>query len=97
MLAEKFPRLRFRSGNAPGSDEAFSNGIAAVDPTRLEIVAPYVSHREKFHYERASYHSPESLDVLDLLHLFSLTFGWTDTSPWMASHTNKLVSDSSHQ
>jgi hypothetical protein len=40
-LALKFSRLRFRSGNATGSDEAFTGGVAMVDPSRLEIVAPY--------------------------------------------------------
>lgn len=47
-LAEELPNAIFRSGNAEGSDEAFSRGVAAVDPSRLEIVVPYGSHRKKY-------------------------------------------------
>ena len=64
MLAEMFPRLRFRSGNAEGSDKAFSDGVARVDPERLQIVAPYSGHRKKFRYDGAQYDSPESLSVV---------------------------------
>lgn len=60
-LAEQFPHLLFRSGNALGSDHAFSEGIAAVDPARLQIVAPYPSHRKNARYTHAVYDSPESL------------------------------------
>ncbi len=60
-LAAKFPRLRFRSGNAAGSDEAFSRGILAVDPSRLQIVAPYASHRKSFRHPDAAYASPGDL------------------------------------
>lgn len=61
MLATTFPQLRFRSGNATGSDEAFSRGIAAVDPHRLEIIAPYASHRAKSRIAGAQYSSPAAL------------------------------------
>ena len=45
QLAERFPTAIFRSGNAPGSDQAFARGIANVDVSRLEIVVPYTRHR----------------------------------------------------
>lgn len=45
FLARRFPRLRFRSGNAPGSDLAFAAGVASVDASRLELVLPYTGHR----------------------------------------------------
>lgn len=45
MLAERLPRAVFRSGNAPGSDEAFAEGVASVDAGRLEIVQPHPGHR----------------------------------------------------
>lgn len=45
MLARTFPRALFRTGNAPGSDEAFAEGVAQVDAGRLEYVLPYASHR----------------------------------------------------
>lgn len=60
-LAREFPRLRFRSGNAAGSDEAFSAGVADVDASRLQVVAPYASHRQKVRYADAVYASPQSL------------------------------------
>jgi hypothetical protein len=44
-LAAGFPHLRFRTGNAPGSDAAFAAGVAAIDPARLEFVLPYAGHR----------------------------------------------------
>ncbi|MGM0587262.1 MAG: hypothetical protein ACQETE_02495 [Bacteroidota bacterium] len=50
MLAQRFPHARFRSGNAPGSDALFSEGVAAVDPDRLEVITPYDGHREKYSY-----------------------------------------------
>lgn len=60
-LALRFSRLRFRSGNAEGSDQAFSEGVAQVDASRLQIVAPYASHRKSVRYTDAIYDSPESL------------------------------------
>jgi len=60
-LALKFSRLRFRSGNATGSDEAFTGGVAMVDPSRLEIVAPYSAHRKNERHAGAIYTSPEIL------------------------------------
>lgn len=60
-LATRFPSLRFRSGNAEGSDAAFSEGVAEVDASRLQIVAPYATHRRKFRYDDALYDSPESM------------------------------------
>ena len=60
-LARKFPCLRFRSGNAEGADEAFSRGVATVDAKRLQVVAPYASHRKSVRYTDALYDSPDSL------------------------------------
>lgn len=45
MLAARFPRLRFRTGNALGADEAFSKGVVSVDATRLQVILPYAGHR----------------------------------------------------
>lgn len=45
LLAEKSTYIIFRSGNATGSDELFSQGVADVDPSRLEVIKPYASHR----------------------------------------------------
>jgi hypothetical protein len=63
-LASEFPALRFRSGNAEGADAAFSRGVAAVDPSRLQVVAPYPTHRKGLRYSEAIYDSPDSLSRL---------------------------------
>lgn len=63
-LAREFVHLRFRSGNAEGSDEAFSAGVAEVDASRLQVIAPYASHRKKVRYADAVYSSPESLSTV---------------------------------
>lgn len=60
-LATMFPQLRFRSGNAEGSDQAFSEGVAQVDAGRLQIVAPYANHRKGVRYSNALYDSPASM------------------------------------
>lgn len=46
-LAEKTKRMKFRSGNADGSDFYFSSGIASVDYKRLQVITPYSGHRKK--------------------------------------------------
>ncbi|MBK9272749.1 MAG: hypothetical protein IPM48_14265 [Saprospiraceae bacterium] len=47
LLALKTARMTFRSGNADGSDQLFSKGVASVSPERLQVITPYVGHREK--------------------------------------------------
>lgn len=44
-LAEMIPHGIFRSGNAPGSDDAFSRGVEAIAPERLEQFLPTTKHR----------------------------------------------------
>lgn len=44
-LARLIPNAVFRSGNAPGSDDAFSRGVEAVAPGRLEQFIPATRHR----------------------------------------------------
>lgn len=44
-LAREFPELRFRTGNALGSDLAFAAGVERVDACRLEFILPYQTHR----------------------------------------------------
>lgn len=50
MLAEKLPLVSFRSGNADGADLFFSQGVAFVNPDRLQVIVPYEKHREKKNY-----------------------------------------------
>jgi len=73
-LAENYPHARFRSGNATGSDEAFSSGVIAHDPKRLEIFAPTKSHRKKERHPEVKYISPTDLT--------------TDEEEVLAEHTN---------
>ena len=47
LLARRYPAARFRTGNASGADEAFAEGVAVVDPTRLEYVLPTAGMRRK--------------------------------------------------
>ena len=47
LLASKTKNMTFRSGNAEGSDQLFSDGVTAVDNKRLQVVTPYSGHRKK--------------------------------------------------
>lgn len=47
LLASKAQKMSFRSGNAKGSDQFFSEGVAAVNKSRLEVIVPYTGHRKK--------------------------------------------------
>jgi hypothetical protein len=46
-MAETFPTVIFRTGNAKGSDEAFASGVRSVAPSRLQLVVPYTRHRSQ--------------------------------------------------
>ncbi len=47
LLALKTVRMTFRSGNAAGSDQLFSDGVTSVDYKRLQVITPYSGHRQK--------------------------------------------------
>jgi len=47
LLTSKTKHIVFRSGNASGSDQLFSEGVAAVDHKRLQVITPYSGHRKK--------------------------------------------------
>jgi hypothetical protein len=47
LLASTTKNMVFRSGNAEGSDQLFSDGVTAVDNKRLQVITPYSGHREK--------------------------------------------------
>jgi hypothetical protein len=46
-LASLTSKIIFRSGNAEGSDQLFSNGVTSIDNKRLEVITPYTGHRKK--------------------------------------------------
>jgi len=60
LLALRFPAMRFRSGNAAGSDEAFAQGVGKLDSARLELFLPYDGHRQSL-ASAARYLSADSL------------------------------------
>ena len=64
LLARKSIHMRFRSGNASGSDELFSRGVAEVDPLRLEVIKPYASHRKVAFHGSMSY-SMEDINLAE--------------------------------
>jgi len=47
LLASKTKHMKFRSGNAEGSDFYFSEGVIKINPERLEVITPYTGHRKK--------------------------------------------------
>jgi hypothetical protein len=47
LLASRTSKILFRSGNAEGADQFFSEGVAAVDRQRLQVITPYAQHRKK--------------------------------------------------
>ena len=47
LLAKETKHILFRSGNASGSDEFFSEGVAMVDAKKLQVITPYTGHRKK--------------------------------------------------
>jgi hypothetical protein len=62
LLAKRTKLMKFRSGNAAGSDHYFSLGVVSVDNKRLQVITPYTGHRKKTNqaYETVS------LDNIDM-------------------------------
>jgi len=63
LLAERTVFTIFRSGNAPGADELFSQGVLEVAPKRLQVITPYKSHRKKSNKAYTTY----SLDEMNVM------------------------------
>jgi hypothetical protein len=47
LLASRTEKMIFRSGNAEGADQWFSDGVTEVDHKRLQVITPYSGHRKK--------------------------------------------------
>jgi hypothetical protein len=47
LLASSTSKMIFRSGNAEGSDDLFSQGVCSIDQKRLQVITPYNGHRNK--------------------------------------------------
>ncbi len=48
LLALNTRHILFRSGNADGADYLFSQGVAGIDSSRLQVITPYRGHRRKY-------------------------------------------------
>ena len=62
LLASNTQHMVFRSGNAPGSDAYFSQGVAEIDRRRLEVITPYNGHRSRDNVA-ATTHSLDSVNL----------------------------------
>jgi hypothetical protein len=62
LLATRTTKMTFRSGNAEGSDQLFSDGVTEVDNKRLQVITPYAGHRQKTNQA----HETISLDEINI-------------------------------
>lgn len=62
LLASETGLITFRSGNAAGADQYFSEGVCAVDSKRLQVITPYDDHRKKTNQA----YDTISLDTIDI-------------------------------
>ena len=63
LLASRTSKMIFRSGNADGSDQLFSDGVVLVDNKKLQQITPYSGHRSKFNHAYTTY----CLDDINIL------------------------------
>jgi len=61
-LCREMKHARFRSGNAPGSDELFAQGVSKIDASRMEVILPFSGHRSRSNQGYAVY----ALDEINL-------------------------------
>jgi hypothetical protein len=83
LLANSTQHMLFRSGNADGSDQYFSEGVASVDYKRLQVITPYTGHRKK------------SNQAYDTVSLDRYQPGKNQTSSFSLKATKKQKSSSS--
>lgn len=61
LIASRYPKAFLRTGNAPGTDAAFAEGVARVAPDRLQVVLPYTGHRKKYLFSGSSAYALDGL------------------------------------
>lgn len=98
LVASETKHILFRSGNAPGADELFCQGVSLVDPKRIQLVLPNQGHRKKnrigleaisldeinlLNEPEVIYHSKSNLKTKSLVERYEN--GFRDT------HTNKAA------
>ena len=62
IIAKNTKYMKFRSGNAGGSDDFFARGIAEIDKSRMQVIIPYNDFRKKSNLGFETF----SLDDIDL-------------------------------
>jgi len=62
LLASKTNKMKFRSGNAEGADQFFSDEVTSIDNKRLQVITPYSGHRLKSNQAYETF----SLDEIDI-------------------------------
>ncbi len=88
LLANRLPSATFRTGGAAGSDDAFAEGVRAVDPRRIEYVLPQPEHRS---CARHSASPTYSLDDLDDTRLRFIADRTATASPKYGSMTRYFI------
>ncbi len=70
LLASQTKKMLFRSGNAEGADQYFSEGVVIVDAKRLQVITPYDRHRKKTNvaYETISLDSVDIAAEEEVIH-----------------------------
>ena len=84
-LAGRYANVIFRSGNAEGSDTAFSLGVVAVDPSRMEYVLPSPNMGKKRRHPDAPFCSLSDLPQEELEHLCDLSIAASPKAERLAS------------
>lgn len=69
MLASKTFKMKFRSGNAEGADQFFSNGVTSVDNKRLQVIIPYSGHRQKYNHAYETFSLDDIATNTDVINL----------------------------
>lgn len=69
FLAQTFPQIVFRSGNAVGTDEAFAAGVASVPGAKLELILPTPGMGRSRRPPGATCHVLDELALEDRQHL----------------------------
>jgi len=64
QLAKEFSQCLFRSGNAAGADDLFVQGVAQVDPGRIQLVLPNRGHGKQRIPGNARVYSLDSVDMV---------------------------------
>lgn len=88
-LAVAFPSVTFRTGNADGSDTLFANGVAEVDPTRIQYVVPYPGMKKKNRVDGADILSLDQINKVEEEKVEYLTSRQSEKTASMMEYAKK--------